>query len=399
MVRSAAPSEAVHFRACPYGKRGIREFLIDVLALANVNTEGPRYILIGADVDETGRKTIRAVDDRDFSGDPDYQALVADYIEPCLRLRYHRLTVGETQLGVYEIGDTPERPYMMRMDYCETLRRGDAYMRINLDAVKVGRRLLQAMFEEHFRDSISPAQIEIGFPGDIIFKECRVPTCDFALLPSALAASRLREMMEVKKAGEIAGPNTAVERLSYARLFGPDAPYENHGVDSIRGRIEKVDVDYAREDERFLFEDHSCELQLIAYNQGEATLRNAGFSVALPRHPDIRVAESLNGQPIGDASSKPSPALQSGYPQVRQDDKCIKISARIGDIGPGEVREVFAVPPRLCFGTELSGRKIGINFTLTASNLRQPANGRLNLRPEGSRCPSPAVPTQVTLPG
>ena len=41
--------------------------------------------------------------------------------------------------------------------------------------------------------------------------------------------------------------------------------------------------------------------------------------------------------------------------------------------------EVFETPLRLCIGRELAGRKLGIRYSLMASNLRQPAKGRLRL--------------------
>ena len=64
---------------------------------------------------------------------------------------------------------------MMRIDYSEKLRRGDAYMRVNDAAIKMGRRQLSDLFERKFRDSVSAGDIEIGFPGEIIHKgsSCR----------------------------------------------------------------------------------------------------------------------------------------------------------------------------------------------------------------------------------
>ena len=65
---------------------------------------------------------------------------------------------------------------MMRMDQSEKLRRGDAYVRRQDTIVKMGRRQLQELFERKFHDSVFGGRIEIGFPGEIIHKDLRIPT-------------------------------------------------------------------------------------------------------------------------------------------------------------------------------------------------------------------------------
>jgi predicted HTH transcriptional regulator len=101
-----------------------------VLALANASVEGSRYIVVGVDFDDKGRKQTHSVQNEDFSGKPSYQALANEFIEPPVRIRYKPLSVDGARVGVFEIGDCQDRPYMMRVDYAETLRRGDAYKRV-----------------------------------------------------------------------------------------------------------------------------------------------------------------------------------------------------------------------------------------------------------------------------
>ena len=142
IARSATPGTGVQFRRDPYGSSGIRSFLRDVLAMANAAVDGPRHIVVGVDFDSRGRKTVHDVDASDFSGKPSYQALANEFIEPPLRIRYKPVTLDGQRAGVYEIADCQDRPYMMRIDYSETLRRGDAYVRANKAAMKMGRRQL-----------------------------------------------------------------------------------------------------------------------------------------------------------------------------------------------------------------------------------------------------------------
>ena len=117
IARSATPSTGVQFRGTAYGSGGAREFLRDVLAMANAGVEGTRYIIVGAEFDKRGRKQIHEIDREDFAGKPSYQALANEFIEPPIRLKYHSVTVDGKRLGVYEIGDCQDRPYMMRIDH------------------------------------------------------------------------------------------------------------------------------------------------------------------------------------------------------------------------------------------------------------------------------------------
>ena len=210
IARSATPSSGVQFRGTAYGKHGVQEFLRDVLAMANADVDGPRYIVTGASFDANGLKTIHALDSDDFSGKPAYQALANDHIEPPLKIRYEPVTVDGKRVGVYEIGDCQDRPYMMRIDYSETLRRGDAYLRVDDAVVKMGRRQLQAMFESKFRDSVSAASIELGFPGEIIHKDRRIATCNLGSLPSTIASTKLRELIKAKSRVRASAANTLV---------------------------------------------------------------------------------------------------------------------------------------------------------------------------------------------
>jgi hypothetical protein len=255
IARSATPSTAVHFRKRAYGRNGVEAFLRDVLAMANASVEGPRYIITGMGFDKKGRKRMYAVDSDDFSGKPAYQSLANDHIEPPIRIRYQPVTVEGERVGVFEIGDCQDRPYMMRVDHSETLRRGDAYARVNDSTIKMGRRQLQSLFEIKFRDSVSAANIEIGFPGDIIHKVQKLETFSISNLPSAVASSKLHELIEAQSRVHASTSNTAVARLTHARLFGTDSPYEDRSTEDIVAEMRQIERRYRDHDDYFLFEE------------------------------------------------------------------------------------------------------------------------------------------------
>jgi hypothetical protein len=383
IARSATPSTAVQLRSTAYGAVGAREFLRDVIAMANAAVEGSRYIIVGADIDASGKKLMRQIDRDDFAGKPSYQALANEFIEPPLRIKYQPVTVDGHRLGVYEIGDCQDRPYMMRIDHSETLRRGDAYQRVNKVAVKLGRRQLQVMFENKFRESVSADNIDVGFPGEIIHKNQRIDVCDLSSLPSVLAGAKLNQLLAIKNgaksSSKTSGSTTMVARLTHARLFGTEVPYEERSYEELMDEMRQIERQYQDHDQHFLFENHAKQIQLVVFNQGDEVIRDASLSVIMPNHHEFYVAPNLPKIPREDKFVERTAAEQADYPSVTIDDDSIQVSDKLGDIPPGEFVEVFGVPLRLCVGNGLKGKRFGMQYSLFAQNLRTPAKGKLRL--------------------
>ncbi len=379
IVRAADPGPGVQFRREKYGRNGIAEFLRDVLAVANASVEGYRYIVVGVEFDRREQRTLATVDRDDFSGKPSYQTIANEFIEPPVRIHYQPVNVDGAVIGVFEIGDCQDRPYMMRADFSEMLRRGDAYARVNDAAVKMGRRQLQYLFEKKFRDSVSSSDIEVGFPGDIIHKDLNVPTCDLAELPSAVASGKLQQLLDIQNKARNSGSTSVMARLTHARLFGADDPYVERSPEELLIEINSVRQKYRDQDNEFMFETRAQKTQLVVYNQGEEAIRDASLAFVLPNHSAFHVAGQLpKAQKRGKFVDR-SDEEQASYPSVTPKDDAIHVSTKIGDIPAGEPVEVFGAPLRLFVGADLKGRKFGMRYTLFGKNLRTPAKGKLRL--------------------
>ena len=379
IVRAAAPGTGVQLRSSAYGKNDIRQFLRDVVAMANASVDGPRYIIVGAEIDNKGNKRLTSVSREDFSGKPSYQGLVTDYIEPPIRLKYQPTSVDGKRVGVFEISDCQDRPYMMRVDYSEKLRRGDAYIRVDNAAIKMGRKLLQNMFEKKFRDSVSADRVEIGFPGEIIHKDFKIKTIDLSQLPSAIASAKLKQLLDIQNSVKDSGSTTVMARLTHARLFGSDSPYENRSADELMAEMAEIEQKHRQDDEHFLYETNAKEVQLVVYNQGDEPIQDASLSIVLPNHNSFYVANRLpklrrNGEYVDRARGD-----SSEYPIVNLKDDAIHITNTLGEIPTYAPVNAFEVPLRICVGSDLKGRRLGLRYSLFGSNLRRPAKGKLRL--------------------
>jgi len=379
IAQTAAPGTGVQFRKHKYGNGGIRSFLRDVLALANASVEGRRYIIVGADIDAKGRKNMYPIDPDDFSGKPSYQSLANEYIEPPVRIRYKPVSIEGQRIGVFEIGDTQDRPYMMRIDYSEKLRRGDAYVRIKENLMKMGRRQLSELFEKKFRDSVSADDLEIGFAGEIIHKDLALHCCDLSQLPSAAASNKLHQLIDIQNNSRQSGSTSVMARLTHARLFGADDPYVDRTPAQLMQEIKDLQAKYQDEDNHFLFEENAEQVQSVVYNQGNEPIIDASLSMIMPNHNAFYVADRLPKVPGRKGFKSRTPDEIATYPSVTLKDDCIQVTCKIGDIPVGEPINVFESALLLCVGKDLVGKRFGIQYALHAQNLRSPAKGKLKL--------------------
>ncbi len=379
IAQTATAGSGVQFRKHSYGSGGIQSFLRDVLALANASVDGPRYIIVGAEIDSRDQRHFYSIDAADFSGKPSYQALANEYIEPPLRISYKAVSIEGKRVGVFEIGDSQDRPYMMRIDYSEQLRRGDAYVRSRSSTMKMGRRQLSELFERKFRDSVSASDIEIGFPGEIIHKDLTLDCCDLSKLPSAEASKKLNQLIDIRQKAKRSGSTTVMARLTHARLFGPDNPYVDRSPDELIEEIGELRRKYRDQDDHFLFESRAERVQMVVYNQGEEPIIDASLSLIMPNHNAFYVAETLPKIARDDGFANRTADEIATYPSVTLKDDAVQVTSKIGDIEVGAPVDVFASPLRICVGKDLSGKRFGIRYALHGQNLRSPAKGNLRL--------------------
>ncbi len=372
IIEASNGGAGVQHRKKPYGPQGVRDFLRDVLAMANAPVNGPRHIIVGTAVAADGETVIQGVGDDDFYGDTPYVQLVEKYIEPSVPIEYEAALLKGAQVGVFEIGHCAQRPYMMRSDYSETLRRGDAYIRVHDAPVKMGRDELQTLFEAKFQNAIAADDLQVGFAGAGIQQDLRLRCCDLAQLPSAQATARLEEMMKAQASNKSSGSTSMVARLAHARLYGPDDPYVSRSPEELMLEIDQVGFKYAAEDKKFLFESNAQTIQLSVKNRSKQTIMDASLVLALPRTAELQVADRLPSTP--EAANDPAV-----YPAVTLKDNTVRVAQKIGDIAAGETVQVFTEPLRVCAGLGLSGGRINVRYALQACNLRSPQKGSLRI--------------------
>jgi hypothetical protein len=168
-------------------------------------------------------------------------------------------------------------------------------------------------------------------------------------------------------------------RLTHARLFGSDNPYEDKSPTILLGEMAQIKNKYEHEDKCFLFEKNMQTVQLVVYNQGEEPIEDASLTLIMPNHNAFYVANSLPKMPHNGSFVDRGPAELADYPSVNLKDDTVQVSNTLGEIPVNTLVKAFDTPLRICVGSDLKGRRLGIRYSLFGRNLRSPAQGKLRL--------------------
>ena len=183
---------------------------------------------------------------------------------------------------------------MMRIDF---LRDAAPRRRVctgkQLHVIKLGPRPAAVVVREKISRRHSCGQCRrLGFPGSIIHKDQKIATRDLAEI--ALSGGERKAARAHCNEGTHANlrrANTAVARLTHARLFGSDSPYEERTTEELVAEMEQITAQHRDQDEQFLFNQRHTELQIVVNNHGSEPLQNVSLKMVMPSHPALFVAE------------------------------------------------------------------------------------------------------------
>ncbi len=360
LIQSGSPGTPIQFRPQPYGSEGEAEFLRDLLAMANANVKGPRLIIIGVDPDATGAARVTGVNETDFK--IPYEEIARRNIEPPVQVTYRPVGHGNSQIGIFQIADCQDRPFMMRGDHSATLHHGDAWVRINDQRFRLGRSQLQALFQANFKDSIGPERVEVGFAGVAANQPIALPVCDLKQLPSEVASNKIRALLTTKANSSGSGNTTMMLRLTHAKAFGSNDPYKDQSVEELTAQLDDIAQRHAVDDQNFMFEANGGDLQLRVFNQADTAIEDATLTLTIPKVQGLYIAQRPD---------------DPGYPALDAKDDFTLVTVRLGEIPPGAPTPVFKSPVKLCVSDALQGQRLQIGFTLFGRNLRTPIGGQL----------------------
>lgn len=373
LIRNAESDSSVAFRERVYGRGDQGELLRDVIALANADVVGRRFLFLGvADRDPRGFPGISARSWRSFSEVlPDF---LARAVEPRLRFSLETATVGDALVGAVCLEHCEDPPYLLARRISANLPAGSGWIRRGTKQARLLRKHLQRIFEARFRRE-EIGDVTVGFPGGLPREEIELPVLPLDALPSALAAHRIGKMLEAKRVSRsvLGRSDSRIARLVHAQVSDGSAPYVEQGTKTMLARLDQVPGANVDADDYYAYELRAHRLNLVLTNLTDRPQNDLTLTLKIPRADGVAVADRVYAEP-----GKPH-AYSGMYPRVDVGPRTIAVQVT-GLRIPGRSNvEAFFEPLRLLLRESAAGQTIRVAYSLRGPTLAKPVQGRLKI--------------------
>lgn len=386
LIRFENENTSLDFKAVQYLKTSHEALIKDIMAMANANVSGDRYIIVGVKHRPDGTREYLSIDDKEFVDSAIYHQLLRENVEPEIHFDYLPYSFEGSLLGVFRIYDCVNQPYMMRKAFGTGLRQGDAFTRKGSHQTRLMRQDLDRIFLKRGESGFTGV-IRIGFDDPRGLKEVTLSAADKIILPSDLAAKKIRSILaerEQPDRGELMRIQRMFESgLIRSSIFGPTS-YAQRSTEELRENLEHVKDTYRDDDLHELYEVKGTKINLLIVNEGETYVEDTSIKVDIPKLEGLRVARRIYPKPV--RSSNPFEAITArpfmyghNYPKVRNLVKHVEVRSSIGNLRHGIPTLAFDEPIRIVIENNLIGQKILLGCTLYGKQLRAPRTETLTI--------------------
>ncbi len=377
IIRSEPEHPGYDAKDVPYTTQEHEEFLKDVLALANADFEGDRYIIIGLKIYPDGRRDFVGVAPDQLRDSATYDQLVRENIEPAVQLSYTPFLFEDKHYGVFRISGCTDQPYLMKKQF-RKLHKGEGWIRSGTSKDWLVRRDYDRIYSqkaelEGFKD---PVEVTFEAPGHPT--ELGIASAGSIALPSQVAAYHIRSLLAQRRQ---TGRGEDVGARSIGAITGSYS-YEARTNEELERDLAKLEErNLSARDKYVLFEKNGHKISLRLYNSGTAHIQDALVRVQIPNIPGLAVADNIYDEPIyGPGGMRLNfPMANNGYPDVAENESEYIIESALGDLRHRVATPAFAVPIRVVVAKEAEGQRIPLTCTLYGKNLRQPRSHTLTL--------------------
>ena len=386
LIRYENEGTRLDFKAVQYAKGSFEAFLKDLMAMANANVSGDRYIVMGVKHRPDGTRDFLGINRTDFADPAIYHQVVRDNIEPEILFDYTPHTVDGTLIGILRIHGCDNPPYIMRKQYGQGLREGDAYIRKGSHQTRVTRRDLDLMFARRSEAEGHAVALRVGFDAPDLPNEITLPAASDTPLPSEQAAMQIRAILEEREraandpltAGFI---HLAIGAGAYNDVFG-ETSYARMSNDRLTQALEHVAETYREHDLHARHERRAVKLNIRLVNDGTSYIEDASIRLRIPKLDGLVIADRVYNAPFNPlipASLAYLTRDRSEYPLVTEQKDFTEVIQDIGDLRHGFPDLAFEEPLRVTIGSSLVGKKIVLDCAIFGKQLRVPHTSELSI--------------------
>ena len=373
-IESAGSSLA--FRERAYGKGEEVELLCDVVALANADAAGQRFLCVGVRDSPDSERAFPGVLRSGWSWTQQVlPRLVDQAIEPKLGIRMLEVKVGAGLVGVICVDACDDPPYLFSRRVSSLVPAGSGWIRYGIKQRPLLRQDLQQIFEKKFRARGLSSEIRIGFQGPVPGEEITLPALPLDAMPSVLATRRVEKMLDARQLSKavLGRTDTRIDRLVHAQVSDEAQSYQSHGTTTLRAMLCQIPREQASADELYQFETRTHKLNLLVGNLTEAALADILLVLKIPRVAGVGVVDRIR------AAKGVQAALQQHYPLVEAGPQAFTVQADGIYIPKGATVDAFREPLRLYLREPAVGKTIPVSYSLSGRGLCGAIRGTLKI--------------------
>lgn len=389
LIEYESENTSLDFKAEEYGKNSF-ELIKDVMSMANSHTNGKKYIIVG--VKDNPNEDREIIGLKTISDQAILENIIQENIEPIIHFKYYKYEFKGKMLGIIEIGDNSDRPYMMKKDNF-SLKKGDSWIRKGSRQSRVVREDIDKMFKGRL-NFIDTKEIKIGL-GDNFEKEqyIKLPVINLDEKPSNIEKKRLEGFLEKLRAydeGDNKGENIFLDNKNFVEYLS-DSKKIRVGKDflglpvyydekTILEKIKNVSTKLYDEDYYFLLEKKSFKLNFSIYNDTNVFLEDVKIEFKIPKDVFF-IAKSIPQKPSYDGLGMKLPSsFIMGYPNVEEENNYYIVTEYFDNIRHKDLTWIFSEDLRCCKVRKYKGNKINIKYKISAKNLETPIEDMLDLK-------------------
>lgn len=389
------------FKSKEYNKDNWTDLIKDVMSMANSLDSNTKRIIIGVKQKPGEEKEFLGVEE--ISDQATLENIIQENIEPTINFRYFKHYFKGVNLGIIEIIDNNDRPYMMKKDYGKCLKRGDAWIRKGSRQSRMGRPELDEILDAR-RNIAFNNKISMGF-GKNLKKEISISKNIEKLnnLPSKLQKEYLEEL--VSKLNERYGltgdkekGNDGLQSLkAQPNVLGIFREFRDYDKSIITGYsqighmpiyknkeklledIANVEDNYYDDDCYYIYEEISKKFNCYIYNDSTQFLEDVIIKMYFDS--DIfLVADKIYDKPRSANSIQVYMKMPNyNYPSVFDDGKFIIAESNLNEIRHKTLTNVFIEDLRILVKPEVSLKETEIKYRISAKNLPDIVEGAIKV--------------------
>ena len=400
LIQYGEENDTLDYKSIEYHKSEFTELLKDVMSMANGISDERKYILIGIKKTQTERTLLGL---EELSDSADYENVIQENIEPTISIKYYMHTFNGKKYGILEISGNKNRPYMMRKDYGNSLKKGDIWIRKGTRQSRAVRADLDMMNKLNNK-AFSKEDVLLGYTDrmQLIFsvKSSYFKKDDLPSQKERIKLERLLHELEQHNAeySSKSGMMKSVNKYPLISLFeGKQFDDEKKAIRvgnssygmplyktevQLKEAIQNVDNDYEGEDSYFLFETIAFKLNFCIQNKGNTFLEEVRIKMYFDNKIFI-VADRVYPKPQPNnilAPVTPSSHINTGYPEVidEQDRTIVQESHKI--IRHKDIIKVFHEDLRVLVCPPDGVESTQIKYSISARNLPDLIEGVIKVR-------------------